>query len=141
MQVAIPKNPTTQVTNLYSCFQYSTFQDLGVSKNRGIPKWMVKIMENLMNKWMIWGENPLIFGNTHLSCFSTQAEVMAETPEQPRSASPPPEVKAVTPVIPVSPPVEKAAVTPVIPVSPPVEKAETPVEPVKPKVESLNLSL
>ena len=30
---------------------------LGVSKNRGIlpPKWMVKIMENPMNKWMIWG--------------------------------------------------------------------------------------
>ena len=31
-------------------------QDLGVSKNRGgPPKWMVKIMENPMNKWMIWG--------------------------------------------------------------------------------------
>ena len=30
---------------------------MGVSKNRGIlpPKWMVKIMENPMNKWMIWG--------------------------------------------------------------------------------------
>ena len=27
------------------------------------PKWMVKIMENPMNKWMIWGENPTIFGN------------------------------------------------------------------------------
>jgi len=32
------------------------------------PKWMVKIMENPMNKWMIWGENPLfsktsIFGH------------------------------------------------------------------------------
>ena len=25
------------------------------SKNRGTPKWMVKIMENPMNKWMIWG--------------------------------------------------------------------------------------
>ena len=23
------------------------------------PKWMVKIMENPMNKWMIWGETPL----------------------------------------------------------------------------------
>ena len=22
-------------------------------------KWMVKIMENPMNKWMIWGETPL----------------------------------------------------------------------------------
>ena len=31
--------------------------DVGVSKNRGIlpPKWMVKIMENPMNKWMILG--------------------------------------------------------------------------------------
>ena len=23
------------------------------------PKWMVKIMENILLKWMIWGENPL----------------------------------------------------------------------------------
>ena len=32
-------------------------QDMDVSKNRGWfpPKWMVKIMENPMNKWMIWG--------------------------------------------------------------------------------------
>ena len=36
---------------------------MGVSKNRGIPKWMVKIMENPMNKWMIWGFSH-IFGNT-----------------------------------------------------------------------------
>ncbi len=28
---------------------------MGVSKNRGIPKWMVYFMENPMNKWMIWG--------------------------------------------------------------------------------------
>ena len=28
---------------------------LGVSKNRGTPKWMVKIMENPMNKWL---DNP-----------------------------------------------------------------------------------
>ena len=28
---------------------------LGVSKNRGIPKWMVYFMENPMNKWMILG--------------------------------------------------------------------------------------
>ena len=32
---------------------------MGVSKNTGTPKWMVKIMENPMNKWMIWGETPL----------------------------------------------------------------------------------
>ena len=30
--------------------------NMGVSKNRGIPKWMVKIMvPNPMNTWMIWG--------------------------------------------------------------------------------------
>ena len=39
---------------------------MGVSKNRGTPKWMVKKMENPMNKWMIWGENPIILGNTHI---------------------------------------------------------------------------
>ena len=31
------------------------------------PKCMVKIMENPMNKWMIWGGFPPIFGNTHMS--------------------------------------------------------------------------
>ena len=30
------------------------------------PKWMVKIMENPMNKWMIWGYIPLFFGNIHI---------------------------------------------------------------------------
>jgi len=29
------------------------------------PKWMVKIMENPMTKWMIWGK-PTIFGNIHI---------------------------------------------------------------------------
>ena len=34
--------------------------DMGVSKNRRTPKWMVKIMENPITvKWMIWRENPL----------------------------------------------------------------------------------
>ena len=32
-------------------------------KNSGTPKWMVKIMENPMNKWMIRGENPLFSEN------------------------------------------------------------------------------
>ena len=32
---------------------------MGVSKNRGTLKWMVKIMENPFGEWMIWGENPL----------------------------------------------------------------------------------
>ena len=35
---------------------------MGISKNRDTPKWMVKIMENPMNKWMIWGYH--YFGNT-----------------------------------------------------------------------------
>ena len=36
-------------------------------QNRGVylPKWMVKIMENPMNKWMIFG-GTIIFGNTHV---------------------------------------------------------------------------
>ena len=29
---------------------------MGVFKNRGTPKWMVKIMENPINPWMIWGD-------------------------------------------------------------------------------------
>ena len=31
---------------------------MGVSKNRGTPKWMVYNGKSLL-KWMIWGENPL----------------------------------------------------------------------------------
>ena len=31
---------------------------MGVSKYSGTPKWMVKIMENPIIKWMIWRENP-----------------------------------------------------------------------------------
>ena len=36
---------------------------MGVSKNSGTPKWMVYkfIMENPMNKWMIWGETFPLF--------------------------------------------------------------------------------
>ena len=30
---------------------------MGVSKNNDTPKWMVKIRENPMSKWMIWGVN------------------------------------------------------------------------------------
>ena len=42
---------------------------MGVSKNRGYkyPKMDGGfIMENPMNKWMIWVVSPLIFGNTHM---------------------------------------------------------------------------
>ena len=35
------------------------FVDMGVSENRGTPKWMVYFMENPIFQWMIWGENPL----------------------------------------------------------------------------------
>ncbi len=37
----------------------------GMTKNRRfyLPKWMVKIMENPMNKWMIWSFFvPIVFG-------------------------------------------------------------------------------
>ena len=40
---------------------------MDVSKNRGFPpKWMVKIRENPMNKWMIWGENPPFSETPHI---------------------------------------------------------------------------
>ena len=48
-----------------SASMYS-YSQMGVSKNRGTPKWMVKIMENPINPWMIWGENPTIFGNIQM---------------------------------------------------------------------------
>ena len=41
------------------------FPKIGVS-----PKWMVKIMENPSNPWMIWRENPL-FSETPMSCRDT----------------------------------------------------------------------
>ncbi len=57
-------------SHLLRCFWHAAMQDctcctlgyMGVSKNRGgPPKWMVKIMENPMNKWMIWGAHPYIW--------------------------------------------------------------------------------
>ena len=40
--------------------EHDIFYHIGVSKyTGGPPKWMVYIMENPMNKWMIWGQNPL----------------------------------------------------------------------------------
>ena len=40
---------------------------MGVSKNVGTPKWMVKIMEHPMNKWMIWGVlHPYFWVDTHM---------------------------------------------------------------------------
>ena len=42
----------------YTHWEYLLRSHLDMSKNRGIlpPKWMVKIMvQNPMNKWMIWG--------------------------------------------------------------------------------------
>ena len=43
--------------------------NMGVSRNRGIPKWMVKITENPVNPWMIWGGKPHYFGNIHIPFF------------------------------------------------------------------------
>ena len=43
---------------------------VGVSKNRrGPPKWMVKIMENPIFQWMIWGEGPPLFLGWHPCVF------------------------------------------------------------------------
>ena len=40
---------------------------MSVSKNRGgPPKWMVKIMENPMNKWMIWVFSPCFWRATQI---------------------------------------------------------------------------
>ena len=47
-------------------FLAETVLNVGVSKNRGTPKWMVKIMDNPIKNGMIWGENPLFFGNIHV---------------------------------------------------------------------------
>ena len=50
-------------------------------KNRGSfpPKWMVKIMENPMYKWMIWGENYPRFSET----FRHASHWAQETPKTP----------------------------------------------------------
>ena len=37
---------------------------MGVSKNRGTPKWMVKIMETPIKMDDLGGKNTPIFGNT-----------------------------------------------------------------------------
>ena len=50
---------------------YGHYICMGVSKNRATPKWMVKIMENPMNKWMIWGyhyfwKHPYVYIYTYI---------------------------------------------------------------------------
>ena len=53
----------------FSCpiFQFWRFLYLGVSKNSGTPKWMVKIRETPISKWMIWGvKSPYFWVDTHL---------------------------------------------------------------------------
>ena len=63
---------------------YSIYIYIGVSKNRGgSPKWMVKIMENPMNKWMIWGEfSPYFCFNTHMAYISQTGSVSTSTRPQ-----------------------------------------------------------
>ena len=52
----------------------------GVSKNRREPpKWMVYFMENPMNKWMIWGEKPIIIGNNPSICIKFDSPYMDPT--------------------------------------------------------------
>ena len=72
------KNPVIDRTtlNMRGLNQKKKY-NMGVSKNGGTPKWMVKIMENPMNKWMIWGENPL-FSETSI-CFSRKLHSFLET--------------------------------------------------------------
>ena len=43
---------------------------MGVSKNSGTPKWMVKIME-IPIKMDDLGGKPTIFGNTHISSWES----------------------------------------------------------------------
>ena len=58
-------------------------EQMGVSKNRGTPKWMVKIMENLYQKWMIWGypyfwKHP----NCVLKNHGSSGTLQSETPQE-----------------------------------------------------------
>ena len=56
---------------------------MGVEPKIGVkpPKWMVKIMENPMNKWTIWGGTP-IFGNTQITVTYLKVRFVAEGPRQ-----------------------------------------------------------
>ena len=51
------------------CTPSVVFNYMGVSKNCGTPKWMVKIMENPVRNGMIWGENPLFLETPHICVF------------------------------------------------------------------------
>ena len=51
----------------FSVFASKTNANLGVSKNNGTTKWMVKIRENPMNKWMIWRVRKPLFLVQHPS--------------------------------------------------------------------------
>jgi len=55
---------------------------MGVSKNRGTPKWMVKKMENLI-KMDDLGGKPTFFGNTQMGphrVFKTQKKTLPSFP-------------------------------------------------------------
>ena len=53
----------SDMARIFEILQYGLW-----TKNRGenTQNGMVKIMENPINPWMIWGENPTIFGNIHI---------------------------------------------------------------------------
>ena len=60
--MVLPRN----LPEILTCTSWDSQRfDLGVSKNRGTPKWMVKIMENPIKMDDLAGNTP-IFGNTHL---------------------------------------------------------------------------
>ena len=61
-----------QLYNEAVCWYFSVFFSIWAFPKIGVkpPKWMVKIMENPMNKWMIWGENPPFKEQPYVSAFS-----------------------------------------------------------------------
>ena len=60
---------TWEVGMWLGCFWPNPYTEVGGTP----PKWMVKIMENPMNKWMIWVVFPLfIFENIHSDSLNTE---------------------------------------------------------------------
>ena len=52
--------------SVWGCmFDWPHWQEVGVSKNRGTPKWMVKIMENPIKMDDLGGNTP-VFGNSQV---------------------------------------------------------------------------
>ena len=66
MEIVDEMSKTFQENRIDMKLISDAFREKWVFPKIGVPpKWMVKIMENPINPWMIWGENPqpTIFGN------------------------------------------------------------------------------